>query len=260
VSGRTPLVAANWKMNPAARDEALGLAAGVAERTAGLLVRTVVCPPTVWLESVSLAAGGGSVEPGRLGIGAQTMRAEERGAFTGETSPLMLRGLAQYVILGHSERRQYDNETDAGVAAKVASAVAHGLIPIACIGERREERLSGETDAVIDRQLRAAISQLPSLTGAGLVIAYEPVWAIGTGDPATPADAQAAAAQIRALLADVDAAAAAEVPILYGGSCTPENAANLFVQPDVDGGLVGGASLNVDAFAAIVRAAAQTAS
>jgi triosephosphate isomerase len=260
VSGRTPLVAGNWKMNPAARDEALALAAGVTERTAGLRVRTVVCPPTVWLESVSLSAGGGSVEPGRLGVGAQTMRAEERGAYTGETSPLMLRGLAQYVIVGHSERRQYDNETDAGVAAKVGSAVAHGLIPIACIGERREERLAGETEAVIDRQLRAAISQLPDLTGAGMVIAYEPVWAIGTGDAATPVDAQAAAAQIRALLADLDPAAAADMPILYGGSCTPENAANLFAQPDVDGGLVGGASLDVDAFAAIVSAAAQTAS
>jgi triosephosphate isomerase len=260
VSGRTPLVAGNWKMNPAARDEALALATGVAERTAGLPIRIVVCPPTVWLEAVSLAVGGGSAEPGRLGVGAQTMRADERGAYTGETSPLMLRGLAQYVILGHSERRQYDNETDAGVAAKIASAVAHGLIPIACIGERREERVAGETEAVIDRQLRAAIVELPSLTGAGLVIAYEPVWAIGTGDAATPADAQAAAAQIRALLAEVDAAAAAEVPILYGGSCTPENAANLFAQPDVDGALVGGASLDVDAFAAIVHAAAQTAS
>jgi triosephosphate isomerase (TIM) len=255
--GRVPLVAGNWKMHPATRAEAVALAREVGERTAGMPVRTVVCPPTIWLEAVAAAVGGGSTEPGTLAIGAQTMRAEDGGAYTGETSPLMLAGLAQYVILGHSERRRYDNETDAGVTAKVASAVAHGLVPIAAIGERREERLASETEAVIDGQLRAAISGLPSLRGSGLVIAYEPVWAIGTGDPATPADAQAAAAQIRSILAEADSAAAQEIPILYGGSITPENAHDLFSQPDVDGGLVGGASLEAESFAAIVRAAAE---
>jgi triosephosphate isomerase len=185
------------------------------------------------------------------------MHAEEAGAFTGETSPVMVAEVAQYVILGHSERRQYDNETDAGVAAKVASAVAHGLVPIAAIGERADERRAGLTANVIERQLRAAVSQLPRIEGSRLVIAYEPVWAIGTGDAASGEDAQAAAAQIRAILAEGDPSGAAEVPILYGGSCTPDNAAEFFAEPDVDGALVGGASLDAEGFARIVRLAAE---
>ena len=212
--------------------------------------------PCSWRPS-STGLGGGTTEPGGIGIGAQTMHAAESGAFTGEISPLMLEGLAQYVILGHSERRQYDNETDAAVAAKVASAVAHGLVPIAAIGERAEERRNGETAAVIDRQLRAAISQLDRLAGSGLVIAYEPVWAIGTGDAATGTDAQEVAAQIRAILHEADPDGAHEVPILYGGSCTPENAPEFFAMPDLDGALVGGASLDAERFAGIVRAAAE---
>jgi triosephosphate isomerase len=185
------------------------------------------------------------------------MRAEESGAYTGEISPLMLSGLATHVILGHSERRQYDNETDAGVAAKVRSAVEHGLVPIAAIGELGEERRAGRTEEVLDRQLRAVISQLDRIAGSGLVIAYEPVWAIGTGVPATPDDAQAASARIRALLAEADPGGAAEVRILYGGSCTPANAEELFRMPDVDGALVGGASLDAGGFVQIVRAAAE---
>ena len=198
---RVPLVAGNWKMNPTSRAAAILLAPRCARRhrrPAGAHRRL---PAVVFLEAVATAVGGGTTEPGGIGIGAQTMHAEESGAFTGEISPLMLAGLAQYVILGHSERRQYDNETDAAVAAKVASAVAHGLVPIAAIGELAEERRAGETAAVIERQLRAAISQLDRLAGSGLVIAYEPVWAIGTGDAATGDDAQAVAAQIRAILA-----------------------------------------------------------
>jgi len=143
------------------------------------------------------------------------------------------------------------------VAAKVRSAVDHGLVPIAAIGERAEERHGGQTEAVIDRQLRAAISQLERLSGSGLVIAYEPVWAIGTGDAASPDDAQAAAAQIRAILHEADPDGAHEIPILYGGSCTPDNSAELFAMPDVDGALVGGASLDAGRFAAIVQAAAE---
>jgi len=254
---RIPLVAGNWKMNPVAQQAAVELAVSVRDRTAGEPTRTVVCPPAIWLTSVAAAVGGSSVEPGRLGIGAQTMHAEGTGAYTGETSPLMLAGIAHYVILGHSERRQYDNETDAGVAAKVASAVANGLIPIACIGELGDERRAGLTSTVIERQLRAAISRLTEIAGSGLVIAYEPVWAIGTGDAASGEDAQDAAVQIRAILAESDPAGADEVPILYGGSCTPENAAEFFGQPDVDGALVGGASLNADSFAAIVHVAAK---
>ena len=254
---RIPLVAGNWKMNPVSVGLAVQLARDVAAGTAGQPVRTVVCPPSVFLAAVAEAVGGGSTAPGELGIGAQTMHAAEHGAFTGEISPVVLAGLAQYVILGHSERRQYDNETDAAVAAKVASAIAHGLVPIAAIGERADERHAGVTAEVIDRQLRAAISQLDRIAGSGLVIAYEPVWAIGTGEAATPDDAQAAAAQIRAILHEADPDGAHEVPILYGGSCTPQNAPDLFVQPDVDGALVGGASLDAASFSAIVRAAAE---
>ena len=254
---RVPLVAGNWKMNPPSRSAAVLLAADVAAATEGLPVRTVVCPPAIYLEAVSTGLGGGGVEPGTLGIGAQTMHAADSGAFTGEISPLMVAELAQYVILGHSERRQYDNETDASVAAKVASAIAHGLVPIAAIGERADERRAGETSAVIERQLRAAISQLDRLTGSGLVIAYEPVWAIGTGDAATGDDAQEVAAQIRAILHEADPDGAHDVPILYGGSCTPDNAPEFFAMPDIDGALVGGASLDATRFARIVQVAAE---
>ena len=238
-------------MNPTTRQDAVALARAtlaVAEAHPG--VDTVICPPTLWLTDVAAAVAGTP-----LAVGAQTMAAADRGAFTGETSPLMLAGLAAFVILGHSERRQYDGETDAGVAAKVAAAVAHGLRPIAAIGEQREERRAGETEAVIDRQLRAAVSQLERLAGSGLAIAYEPVWAIGSGEAASAADAQAVASQIRRVLRERDASGAAEVPILYGGSVTAANAAEFFAAADIDGALVGGASLEVGAFGGIVGAA-----
>jgi triosephosphate isomerase len=254
---RPPLLAGNWKMNPASWEAAIGLARTVRDATAGMPARTVICPPAVWLAAVAEAVDGGSTELGRVGVGAQTMRAEESGAYTGEISPLMVAELAQYVILGHSERRQYDHETDAGVAAKVASAVAHDLVPIACVGETADERRAGLTATVIERQLRAAISRLPRIGGSRLVIAYEPVWAIGTGDAASGEDSQAAAAQIRAILAESDPPGADEVAILYGGSCTPDNAAEFFAQRDVDGALVGGASLKADLFADIVRLAVE---
>jgi triosephosphate isomerase len=254
---RPPLIAGNWKMNPASSSAAVMLGVAVRDATAGLAARTVICPPSIWLTGVTAAVGGGSIEAGRLGLGAQTMRAEEAGAFTGEISPLMVAEVAQYVILGHSERRQYDNETDAAVAAKVASAVGHGLVPIACVGELAEERRAGLTATVIERQLRAAISRLDRIAGSQLVIAYEPVWAIGTGDAASGEDAQAATAQIRAILAESDPAGADEVPILYGGSCTPDNAAEFFAQRDVDGALVGGASLDAVVFSRIVQLAVE---
>jgi triosephosphate isomerase (TIM) len=250
---RTPVVAGNWKMNPPSHAEALALAGAVADTADELpSVTTVICPPTVWLEAMSRALQGR-----RVAVGVQTMHFEERGAFTGETSPLMIAGLADFVILGHSERRQYDGETDEAVGRKVASAVAHGLRPIAAIGERAEERRSGATASVIDRQLRAAIGRLERLAGTGLVIAYEPVWAIGTGDAASAADAQEVCAQIRDILRQTDPDAADQVPIQYGGSVTAENASELFAQPDIDGALVGGASLVPEAFAAILRAAAK---
>ncbi|MGI8998334.1 MAG: triose-phosphate isomerase [Candidatus Limnocylindria bacterium] len=249
---RVPIIAGNWKMNPGTVDEAIALADAVAAVARPIApMATIICPPTIWLADVARAVGES------VAIGAQTMHAEERGAFTGETSPLMLAGLATFVILGHSERRQYDAETDERVGRKVVSAVAHGLRPIVAVGERSEERTSGATASVIDRQVRAAVGGLARLAGTGLVIAYEPVWAIGTGDAATAEDAQAVCAQIRTILREIGPDAADEIPIQYGGSVTAENAADLFAQPDIDGALVGGASLKADQFAAILRAAAE---
>ena len=244
-------MAGNWKMHPASAAEAVELATAVAAATSAARVDVVVCPPFTWLAEVRAALATSAV-----GIGAQTMHPDERGPFTGEVSPLMLRDLATYVILGHSERRLYAGETDADVGRKVASAVAHGLRPIAAIGERRNERQAGSTLAVLERQLRAAVGGLDRIAGSGLSIAYEPVWAIGTGDAASPADAQAGAFFIRGLLAEIDSDGSREVRILYGGSVDPDNAADFFRQPDVDGALVGGASLQPATFAAIVRAAA----
>jgi triosephosphate isomerase (TIM) len=251
-AGRRPLVVGNWKMNPPARAAAEALAREVAASTADADVEVVICPPAIWLTDVANAVEGTHVR-----IGAQTMDAHDEGAFTGEISPLMLDGIAGYVIVGHSERRRLFGETDAAVAAKAASAVAHRLVPIVAVGESAEERRAGETDRVIERQVRAAVSALDRLAGSGLVVAYEPVWAIGTGDMASGTDAQAGAALIRGVLASVDAAGAEEVRILYGGSVAPDLASICFAQPDIDGALVGGASLDAGTFAAIVRAAAR---
>ncbi len=253
---RRMLIAGNWKMNPRSAAEAVGLAEAL--RTSVPIidgVDVVACPPTIFLGLVRDALQGSGIA-----VGAQTMHWEDAGAFTGETSPAMLAGapgnpIATHVILGHSERRQFDGETDEGVGRKVASAVAHGLRPIAAAGERAEERRAGATASVVDRQVRAALAGLDRLAGTGLIIAYEPVWAIGTGDAASGADAQEVAAQIRAILRELDPEAADEIPIQYGGSVTAGNAAEFFAQPDVDGALVGGASLRVDEFTGIVRAA-----
>ena len=247
---RRQVIAGNWKMNPPSLDEAIALAEVVEIAAVEYPhVTTVICPPTIWLADVAAAAPN-------LHIGAQTMHWEERGAYTGETSALMLAGIATFVILGHSERRHYDGETDESVGRKVASAVAHGLRPIAAVGERAEERRAGETERVVERQLRAALAGLDRLAGTGLVIAYEPVWAIGTGDAASGADAQAVAALIRSILLELDPDADDEIPIQYGGSVTDANAAEFLGQPDIDGALVGGASLNGEMFGAILRAAA----
>jgi triosephosphate isomerase len=252
---RRPLVAGNWKMHPADRGAAVGLATAVAEHTAPLIaeeaVDVVVCPPVIWIREVAAALDGTGV-----GIGAQTMHPDDEGAFTGEISPRMLDGLARYVIVGHSERRRLFGETDADVAAKVASAVTHGMVPIAAVGETGDERRAGETATVVARQVRAAISRIDRVAGSRLVVAYEPGWAIGTGDAASGDDAQAGAALVRAILAETDSAGSDETRVLYGGSVAPELAADYFSQADVDGALVGGASLEARAFAAIVRAAA----
>jgi triosephosphate isomerase (TIM) len=248
---RRPLVAGNWKMHPVDRNATTALARAVVEATRGADAEVVLCPPAIWLGDVAAAVRGSGI-----GVGAQTMHAQDSGAFTGEISPPMVASVAGYVILGHSERRRLFGETDADVEAKVAAAVAHGLVPIAAVGESAEERRSGETEAVLTRQVRAAIAGLPHVAGSGLVVAYEPVWAIGTGDAASAADAQAGAALIRGLLGAAEPTGAAETRILYGGSVAPELAAGYFAEPDVDGALVGGASLDAAAFAAIVHAAA----
>jgi triosephosphate isomerase (TIM) len=250
---RRPIVAGNWKMNPSSVEEAIALAEAVELVAADVPgVTAVICPPMIWLTEVARAVPG-------IHVGAQTMHQDERGAFTGETSPLMLVGVATFVILGHSERRQHAGETDESVGLKVASAVAHGLRPIAAVGERAEERRAGRTEEVVERQVRAALAGLDRVSGTGLVIAYEPVWAIGTGDAATGDDAQAVAALIRGILRELDAPAADEVPIQYGGSVTDANAAEFFTQPDIDGALVGGASLDAEVFAAILRTASVAA-
>ncbi len=257
---RRMLIAGNWKMNPPTAAEAQALAEHVAASAAPATgVEVVVCPPTIWLPMVRDALRGSGI-----GIGAQTMHWESHGAFTGETSPAMLvddraAPAITHVIIGHSERRQFDGETDEKVALKLAAAVAHGLVPIPAIGETLDQRQAGETGAVVRRQLEAAISGLAPSEAAPFAIAYEPVWAIGTGMAASEDDAQAVAAAIREVLRVRFGPHGESVPILYGGSVTADNARTFFAQADIDGALVGGASLKPDAFAAIVAAAADAA-
>ncbi|HXH21559.1 MAG TPA: triose-phosphate isomerase [Dehalococcoidia bacterium] len=250
---RTPIVAGNWKMNTTA-DSAIELARALREALAEADdasggIEKVVCPPFVFLGAVAKACEGSPVK-----VGAQNMHWEEKGAFTGEVSAAMLAGLAEYVIIGHSERRQYFCETDETVSKKLRAAVAAGLKPIVCVGETGAQRQAGETKAVLRRQVRGAFEGQPAVPPETTVVAYEPVWAIGTGVAATPSDAQEAIAFIRGELADiVGAEAASQVRILYGGSVTPDNIADFVAQPDVDGGLVGGASLVAASFVEMVR-------
>ncbi len=247
------IVAGNWKMNmtPA---EARGLVAAMIpglERVGD--VETVVCPPFVALEAVY-----GLLRGTRVALGAQDLHHEDAGAFTGEVSGPMLSGLCEYVIVGHSERRAMFGETDDVVARKVAAARRAGLRPILCVGERLEEREDGSAEAVVERQLRRALADADSADG--LVVAYEPVWAIGTGRAATPDDAQAMMAHVRRVLASVfDDHSSAGVPLLYGGSVTADNVAGFVGQDDVNGALVGGASLSADGFVQLVRNAAAAA-
>ena len=250
---RRPIVAANWKMNRSG-SEAASLAQDLLDEirpAAG--VERVLCPPFTALTVVApLLAGSG------VGLGAQNMHWERAGAFTGEISPQMLVGLCQYVILGHSERRQYFGETDENVNRKVTAALAHGLTPIICVGENLAENESGQTAAVVTRQTRAAYAGLSAEDALKTAIAYEPVWAIGTGKAATPAGANAVIGlHIRGLLSDLYSSAVADaVRVQYGGSVSAANAVELMAQPDIDGALVGGASLKPAEFGAIVKAAA----
>ena len=246
------LVAGNWKMNgsSAANAELIdGIIAGV---PAGSGFSLLVCPPFPYVAAVAAQVQGSPVK-----VGAQNVSEHEKGAFTGEVAPAMLRDIGcEYAIVGHSERRSLYGETSAQVAAKFVAAQAAGLTPILCVGETLEEREAGATEAVVDEQLDAVLDAAGIGAFGAAVIAYEPVWAIGTGMTATPEQAQDVHRHIRARLEAQDADVAAGVQILYGGSMKGENAAGLLAQPDIDGGLIGGASLKAGDFLAIAAAAA----
>jgi len=248
---RQPLVAGNWKMNgstDSVRALVDGIKAGIGEVTTAAMA---VCPPFVYIPQVAALLGGTPI-----GLGAQDVSDQEAGAYTGEVAPNMLTDVGcRYVIVGHSERRSLYGESDEFTARKFAAARKAGLTPILCVGELLEEREQGITEQVVARQLDAVID----LEGIGAlgeaVIAYEPVWAIGTGKTATPDQAQEVHAFIRGKLAALDAAVAERVQILYGGSMNAGNAAELLAMPDIDGGLIGGASLKPADFLAIGKAA-----
>jgi triosephosphate isomerase (TIM) len=247
---RKAIVAGNWKMYMN-HIEAQTLTSDIVKRVGSIkYIDIVICPPFTSLHAVTDVIAGSSVA-----LGAQNMYWQEKGAYTGEISAMMLLTLGcQYVILGHSERRQLFSETDEGVSNKVNSAISTGLTPIVCVGETREERESGITKAVIERQVKGAFSGLSSGKFQGVIVAYEPVWAIGTGLTATPEQAQEVHQFIRGLLRSMFGDSIAEgTRIQYGGSVKPSNARELFSQPDIDGGLIGGASLEAVSFEEIIR-------
>jgi triosephosphate isomerase len=246
---RTPYIAANWKMNKTVAEAAEFIDA-LLPRIAATQHDVVVCPPFTALHEVVERRRGTAVR-----VAAQNMHEGESGAFTGEISAPMLVELdVEAVVLGHSERRQFFGETDAALAKKVPAALAHDLEPILCVGESDEARAAGQTGEVLERQLQADLAEVSDEDVAKVVVAYEPIWAIGTGKVATPEQAQEACAFIRDVLR-ARGAAADDVRILYGGSVKPGNAEVLLALPDVDGALVGGAALDAEDFAAIVEAA-----
>jgi triosephosphate isomerase len=248
---RLPLVAGNWKMH-GSRSENTRLVAGLVDQLRpDRRAEVLVCPPFPYLLEV-----GRQLKDTGVALGAQSVCAEAPGAFTGEVSAAMLRDVGcRYALVGHSERRQLFGESDALVARKFVAAQAAGLVPVLCVGETLEQRESGRTDEVVARQLDAVLSIAHVAAFAGAVIAYEPVWAIGTGRNATPDQAQAVHAMIRGKLAALDATIAGALRVLYGGSVKASNARELFERPDIDGGLIGGASLKADEFAQICAAA-----
>lgn len=244
---RTSLVIANWKMN-GERSSNRSLLEALLPQITDSKAECVVCAPYVYLDQVSELLKGSKAE-----LGAQDCSHSDTGAYTGEVAAPMLADTGcRWVILGHSERRQYHQESDALVAAKLAATQRAGLTPVVCVGETREQREAGEARSVVSEQLTGALADLPDI--GGIVIAYEPVWAIGTGLTATPEEAQAMHAHIRDVLRQKDESNADATRILYGGSVKAGNASELFSQTDIDGALVGGASLDADAFAAIVNA------
>lgn len=247
---RSKLVAGNWKLN-GTRDSIQALMQNIVAGMDGLnQVAVAVCPPYVYIPMVETLLANTAIK-----LGAQDVAEQMQGAFTGEVSAPMLKEFAcQYVIVGHSERRALFGEKDADTARKFAAARTQGLIPILCVGESLEEREQGITEQVVARQLDAVIELEGIEALADAVLAYEPVWAIGTGKTASPEQAQAVHAFIRAKLAALNSSVAEKVQILYGGSVKGSNAAELFAMPDIDGGLIGGASLDAQEFLAICRA------
>lgn len=249
---RRPFIAGNWKMNTR-RSSAVDLAralvngAGNSDR-----VEIAVCPPSVYLSAVADVVAGSSIE-----LGSQNLYAAGDGAYTGEINAAMLTDVGcRFVILGHSERRQLMGETDDLVAKKMQAALAGNLIPIVCVGETQAQREAGETESVVETQVRGSLAGLDDVRAAAIVLAYEPVWAIGTGLTATPEQAEAVHAMIRKLLGEMFTPdIAAQIRIQYGGSVKPSNAAELLGQPNIDGALVGGASLQAADFLAIIKAA-----
>ncbi|MEO1245595.1 MAG: triose-phosphate isomerase [Pseudomonadota bacterium] len=248
---RNLLVAGNWKMNGSADANAALVEAIVAGQPASDRVQLLVCPPFPYLAAVAEALSGS-----RVSLGAQTVSEHDKGAYTGEVSAAMLREAGcDAAIVGHSERRALYGETSAAVAAKFAAAQAAGLKPILCVGETLADREAGNTEAVINEQLDAVLTSAGAEGIRQSVIAYEPVWAIGTGKTASPEQAQDVHRHIRSRVAGYDAGVAAAVQILYGGSVKGDNAEGLFNMPDIDGGLIGGASLKASDFLAIADAA-----
>lgn len=249
---RHPFVMGNWKLNGSTKmvEELIGNLRNELNNVTGCDV--AIAPPALYLAQAKQALTGS-----KIALGAQDVDVNLSGAFTGDTSAEMLKDIgAKYIIIGHSERRTYHQESDEFIARKFAVLKSQGLTPVLCIGESEEENSAGKTEQVCARQIDAVLNSLGASAFENSVIAYEPIWAIGTGKSATPAQAQAVHKFIRDHIAKQDPAIAEQVIIQYGGSVNADNAAELFSQPDIDGALVGGASLKADAFATIVNAAA----
>lgn len=247
---RKPMMAGNWKMNKTI-PEAVALATAIHDAVAGYNnVDSVICPAAICLPGVQVALEGSSIA-----LGAQNMHWADSGAYTGELSPLMLKGLVSYVIIGHSERRQYFNETDETVNKKVLAALAHGLTPILCVGESLEQNKSSQAHAVISLQVQDALNGLTNDQVQSVIIAYEPLWAIGTGLAATPEQAcDTCKTTVRGTLAQIYGEDTAQnTRILYGGSTNEKNIGEIMQQIDIDGALIGGAALKAESYAAMVR-------
>lgn len=246
---RKPIIAGNWKMTMSIA-EAKDFVAAVKDRIDGKDVEAVLCVPFTMLKDVKEATVGTAIK-----VGAQNMHFEESGAFTGEISPLMLKEIAvDYVIIGHSERRQYFNETDETVNKKVLKALEHHILPIMCCGETLEQREAGETKDVVKVQVVKGLAGVDKTVLADVIIAYEPIWAIGTGKTATSGEANEVIAFIRGVIAEMfDGEVAAKVRIQYGGSVKPTNVAEIMGQSDIDGALVGGASLDPESYLGLVN-------